>query len=55
MFTIGFGALLLGEPVNIVQMVGVALVLGGVMLVSRGAGKPRAPALPRNVVGRSAV
>ncbi|HEX6794075.1 MAG TPA: DMT family transporter [Casimicrobiaceae bacterium] len=55
MFTIGFGALLLGEPVNLLQMIGVALVLGGVMLVSRGAGKPTAPALPRNAVRRSAV
>ena len=35
MFTIGFGALLLGEAVNLLQLVGVALVLGGVMLVSR--------------------
>ena len=34
-FTIGFGALLLGEPVNLLQLVGVALVLAGVMLVSR--------------------
>lgn len=39
MFTIGFGALILGEPVNVTQMLGVALVLGGVMLVSRGAGR----------------
>jgi len=37
MFTIGFGALLLGESVNLLQLVGVALVLGGVMLVSRRA------------------
>jgi drug/metabolite transporter (DMT)-like permease len=41
-FTIGFGALLLGEPVNLLQLVGVALVLAGVMLVSRGGGAPRA-------------
>ena len=31
----GFGALLLGEPVNAMQLAGVALVLAGVMLVSR--------------------
>jgi drug/metabolite transporter (DMT)-like permease len=35
MFTIGLGALLLGEAVNLLQLVGVALVLAGVMLVSR--------------------
>jgi len=55
MFTIGFGAVLLGERVNLLQMVGVALVLGGVMLVSRGGRKPRETAAPRNVVRRSAV
>jgi drug/metabolite transporter (DMT)-like permease len=42
MFTIGFGALLLGEAVNLLQLVGVALVLVGVMLVSRRARTPRA-------------
>jgi drug/metabolite transporter (DMT)-like permease len=36
-FTLGFGALLLDEPVNALQLVGVALVLAGVVLVSRGA------------------
>jgi drug/metabolite transporter (DMT)-like permease len=36
MFTIGFGALLLGEAVNLLQLFGVVLVLAGVMLVSRG-------------------
>src|SRR5690242_482685 len=35
MFTIGFGALLLGESINLPQLAGVALVLAGVMLVSR--------------------
>ena len=40
-FTIGFGALLLGEPVNALQIVGMALVLAGVMLVSRGARRIR--------------
>jgi drug/metabolite transporter (DMT)-like permease len=40
-FTIGFGALILGEAVNLLQLVGVALVLAGVMLVSRGSGRPR--------------
>jgi drug/metabolite transporter (DMT)-like permease len=45
LFTIGFGALLLDEPVNLVQLVGVALVLAGVVLVSRHAGRraSRAP------------
>ncbi len=33
-FTIGFGAMILGEPVNAVQLVGAALVLTGVMLVT---------------------
>jgi drug/metabolite transporter (DMT)-like permease len=41
LFTIGFGALLLGEPVNLMQLVGVALVLTGVILVSRHAGRAR--------------
>jgi drug/metabolite transporter (DMT)-like permease len=35
MFTLGFGALLLDEPINALQLCGVALVLGGVILVSR--------------------
>ena len=35
-FTLGFGALLLDEPVNALQIAGMALVLAGVMLVSRG-------------------
>jgi drug/metabolite transporter (DMT)-like permease len=34
-FTIGLGAVMLGEPVNLLQLVGAALVLGGVMVVSR--------------------
>ena len=54
MFTIGFGALLLGESVNLLQLAGVALVLAGVMLVSRGGGKPRAAAV-RNAARRNAV
>lgn len=55
-FTIGFGAMLLGEPVNLVQLVGVAFVLAGVMLVSRHAVKPRAPrADSRNTPRRGAV
>ena len=37
-FTIGFGALILGESVNLLQLAGVALVLAGVVLVSRREG-----------------
>ena len=44
LFTIGFGALLLGEPVNLLQLIGVALVLAGVILVSRRTGRPAARA-----------
>jgi drug/metabolite transporter (DMT)-like permease len=40
LFTIGFGALLLAEPVNLLQLMGVALVLTGVILVSRRAARP---------------
>jgi len=39
-FTIGLGAMILGEPVHAVQLAGAALVLGGVMLVTA---KPRGP------------
>ena len=39
MFTIGFGALILGEAINLPQMIGVALVLAGGRLVSRGGGR----------------
>ena len=41
-FTIGFGAVLLGEPVNAIQIAGAALVLGGVLLVTAkpGAASP---------------
>jgi drug/metabolite transporter (DMT)-like permease len=54
-FTIGLGALLLGEPVNALQLTGVALVVGGVMLVSRGARISRAtPAVERAVTRDSA-
>jgi len=35
-FTLGFGALMLDEPINAMQIAGMALVLAGVMLVSRG-------------------
>jgi drug/metabolite transporter (DMT)-like permease len=41
LFTIGFGALLLDEPVNLLQLVGVVLVLFGVVLVSRAPRPPR--------------
>ena len=44
LFTIGFGALLLDEPVNLLQLVGVVLVLTGVILVSRRAGSRAARA-----------
>ena len=37
LFTIGFGALLLGSPSMSLQLVGGGAVLAGVMLVSRGA------------------
>jgi drug/metabolite transporter (DMT)-like permease len=40
-FTIALGALVLGESVQLVQLIGAALVLAGVMLVTL---KPRAPA-----------
>jgi len=52
MFTIGLGAAILGERVNLLQLGGVALVLAGVMLVSRGAGRPR---VARNAVNERAV
>jgi drug/metabolite transporter (DMT)-like permease len=55
MFTIGFGALLLDEPINLLQMIGVVLVLAGVMLVSRGAGRRRAAPIERNAVRRGTV
>ena len=56
LFTIGFGALLLGEPVNMLQLIGVALVLAGVVLVSRHAGRPpRAKAGAGNMGRRRAV
>jgi drug/metabolite transporter (DMT)-like permease len=41
-FTIGFGAMILGESVHAIQLAGAALVLGGVMLVSY-----RSPAVER--------
>jgi drug/metabolite transporter (DMT)-like permease len=49
-FTIGLGALMLGEPVNLLQLVGAALVLVGVMVVSR-----RPLPRPRRVGARNAV
>jgi drug/metabolite transporter (DMT)-like permease len=39
-FTIGFGAMILGEPMYAVQLVGAALVLTGVMLVTMKAPPP---------------
>ena len=48
-FTIGLGALMLGEAVNLLQLVGVVLVLAGVMLVSRG---PRAGAAAKQASAR---
>ena len=33
-FTIGLGAMILGEPIHAIQLAGAALVLGGVMLVT---------------------
>lgn len=45
-FTIGLGALMLGEAVNLLQLVGVALVLAGVRLVSRGGSRPAGAAKP---------
>jgi len=40
-FTIGLGAMILGEPVHAIQLAGAALVLGGVLLVTL---KPRSAA-----------
>jgi drug/metabolite transporter (DMT)-like permease len=40
-FTIGLGAMILGEPVRAIQLAGAALVLGGVLLVTL---KPRSAA-----------
>ena len=37
-FTIGLGAMILGEPVHVLQLVGAALVLGGVMLATLKSG-----------------
>jgi drug/metabolite transporter (DMT)-like permease len=54
-FTIGLGALMLGEAINGLQLVGAALVLAGVMIVSRKASAPSAPAAARNAWKRSAV
>ncbi len=45
-FTIGLGAMMLGEPINAIQLAGAALVLAGVMLVSlkpKSVGAPVAP------------
>jgi len=33
-FTIGFGAMILGEPIHAIQLAGAALVLTGVLLVT---------------------
>jgi len=40
-FTIGMGAAILGEPMHAVQLLGAALVLAGVLLVTR---RPRTTA-----------
>jgi drug/metabolite transporter (DMT)-like permease len=42
-FTIGLGAMILGEPVHAVQLAGAALVMGGVMLVTL---RPRTKSRP---------
>ena len=39
LFTIGFGALLLDEAINVLQLFGVAFVLVGVVLVSRSSAR----------------
>ena len=57
-FTIGFGALLLGEPSTCCRLVGAALVLAGVMLVSRvrpaqAASTARAGAIEARAVDRA--
>jgi drug/metabolite transporter (DMT)-like permease len=54
-FTIGLGALMLGEAINGLQIAGAALVLAGVMIVSRRPAAPSALLAPRNVVKRGAV
>jgi drug/metabolite transporter (DMT)-like permease len=54
-FTIGLGALMLGEAINGLQLVGAALVLAGVMIVSRRPPAQSPPPAPRNVVKRRAV
>ena len=51
MFTIGFGALLLDEPINLLQMIGVVLVLAGVILVSRLPWRPSPPVGERATTG----
>ena len=50
LFTIGFGAVLLDEPVNALQLAGAGLVLWGVILVSRQAVRMR-PDPGRNTAG----
>jgi drug/metabolite transporter (DMT)-like permease len=42
-FTIGLGAMILGEPIHAIQLAGAALVMGGVLLVTL---KPRAGDVP---------
>ncbi|HEY3554212.1 MAG TPA: DMT family transporter [Casimicrobiaceae bacterium] len=54
-FTIGLGAVMLGEPVNLLQLAGAALVLAGVMVVSRRPLPRPMPRAARNVVPRDAV
>jgi drug/metabolite transporter (DMT)-like permease len=54
-FTIGLGALMLGEAINGLQLVGAALVLAGVMIVSRRPVSRATAAAPRNAAKRGAV
>ncbi|HET9750551.1 MAG TPA: DMT family transporter [Casimicrobiaceae bacterium] len=54
-FTIGLGAVMLGEPVNLLQLAGAALVLAGVMVVSRRPLPRPMPRAARNAVPRDAV
>jgi drug/metabolite transporter (DMT)-like permease len=54
-FTIGLGALMLGESINLLQLAGAALVLAGVVLVSRRPAPRPAPDRARNAPVRGAV
>jgi drug/metabolite transporter (DMT)-like permease len=48
-FTIGLGAWILGEAVHGIQLFGAALVLGGVLLVTRQPGRARRPGAQASV------